>query len=48
MILKEVTKPGDFPVQSVSKYTYLVNMKVARKLSLYPSVEILQFAQLIE
>ena len=48
MILKEGKKPGDLPVRSVSKYTYLVNMKVARKLNLYPSVEILQFAQLIE
>ena len=47
-ILKEGKKPGDLPVRSVSKYTYLVNMKVARKLNLYPSVEILQFAQLIE
>ena len=48
MILKEGKKPRDLPVRSVSKYTYLVNMKVARKLNLYPSVEILQFAQLIE
>jgi putative ABC transport system substrate-binding protein len=48
MVLKEGKKPGDLPVRSVSKYTYLVNMKVARQLDLYPSVEILQFAQLIE
>ena len=48
MILKEGKKPGDLPVRSVSKYTYLVNMNVARQLNLYPSVEILQFAQLIE
>jgi putative ABC transport system substrate-binding protein len=48
MILKEGKRPGDLPVRSVSKYTYLVNMKVARQLNLYPSVEILQFAQLIE
>lgn len=48
MILKEGKKPGDLPVRSVSRYTYLVNMKVASKLNLYPSVEILQFAQLIE
>ncbi len=48
IILEEGKKPGDLPVRSVSKYTYLVNMKVAPKLNLYPSVEILQFAQLIE
>ena len=48
LILKEDKKPGDLPVRSVSRYTYLVNMKVASKLNLYPSVEILQFAQLIE
>lgn len=48
IILREGKQPGDLPVQSVSKYSYLVNMNVARKLNLYPSVEILQFAQLIE
>ncbi len=48
MILKEGKKPGDLPVRSVSRYTYLVNMKVAKRLNLYPSVEILQFAELIE
>ena len=47
-ILKEGKKPGDLPVRSVSSYTYFVNMNVAKKLNLYPSVEILQFAQLIE
>ena len=47
-ILIEGKKPGDLPVRSVSRYTYFVNMKVAKRLNLYPSVEILQFAQLIK
>jgi putative ABC transport system substrate-binding protein len=47
-ILIEGKKPGDLPVRSVSSYTYFVNMNVAKRLNLYPSVEILQFAQLIE
>jgi putative ABC transport system substrate-binding protein len=48
LILKEGKKPGDIPVRSVSHYSYLINMKVARRLSIYPSVEILQFAHLID
>ncbi|MBR9873523.1 ABC transporter substrate-binding protein [Vibrio sp. J1-1] len=47
LILKEGKIPGTIPVRSVSQYTYLINMSVARRLNLYPSVEILQFAHLI-
>ncbi len=47
-ILRDGKKPGDLPVRSVSRYTYLVNMNVAKRLNLYPSVEILQFAQIVE
>lgn len=48
LILKEGQRPGAIPVRSVSQYSYLINMSVARRLNLYPSVEILQFAHLID
>jgi putative ABC transport system substrate-binding protein len=47
-ILLEGKIPGELPVRSVSQYSYLVNMKVAKQLNLYPSVKILQFAKIIE
>lgn len=40
--------PGDLPVLSVDKYAYVVNMTTAKKLNLFPSVEILQFAETVE
>jgi len=41
-------KPGDLPVLSVDQYAYVVNMTTARKLNMFPSVEILQFAETVE
>lgn len=46
-ILLDGEVPGDLPVRSVKQYSYLVNMKVARQLNLFPSVEILQYAQIV-
>jgi len=47
-ILKEGAKPGDMPVVAVEKFAYLVNMRVAKKLNLYPPVEFLQFVEKVE
>jgi putative ABC transport system substrate-binding protein len=47
-ILVEEKVPSDLPVRSISQYSYLVNMKVAQKINLYPSIEILQFAKIVE
>lgn len=41
-------KPGDLPVLSVDQYAYVVNMTTAKKLNLFPSVEILQIAETVE
>lgn len=46
-ILKEGKMPGDLPVARMTEFAYVVNMAVARKLSLFPSVEILQFAETV-
>jgi len=41
-------KPGDLPVLSVDQYAYVVNMTTAKKLNMFPSVEILQIAETVE
>ena len=47
-ILVERKKPGDLPVLSVDRYAYVVNMRVAKELNMFPSVEILQIAEIVE
>lgn len=47
-ILVEGAKAGDLPVLAIDKFAYLVNMKVAKKLNLYPPVEFLQFVEKVE
>ena len=47
-ILIDGKKPGDLPVLSVDRFAYVVNMTTARKLNMFPSVEILQFAETVE
>lgn len=47
-ILLGQKKPGDLPVLSVDQYAYVVNMTTAKKLKMFPSVEILQIAETVE
>lgn len=46
-ILQAGAVPGDMPVVRMTRFAYVVNMEVARKLNLFPSVEILQLAETI-
>jgi len=47
-ILVDGKKPGDLPVLSVDQYAYVVNMTTAKKLNMFPSVEMLQIAETVE
>jgi putative ABC transport system substrate-binding protein len=47
-ILVDGKKPGDLPVLSVDQYAYVVNMTTAKKLNMFPSVEMLQIAEIVE
>jgi putative ABC transport system substrate-binding protein len=47
-ILVDGASPGDLPVVSITDFAYVVNMAVARKLDLFPSVEILQVAETVQ
>jgi putative ABC transport system substrate-binding protein len=39
--------PRDIPVRTLSRFTYMVRMPVARELGLYPGLDILDFAEII-
>ena len=47
-ILVEGEKPGDIPVKSVNNYAYVINMRTAQKIKLYPPVDILQIAEIVK
>jgi len=46
-ILIDGIVPGELPVSRMTDFAYVVNMDVARKLNLFPSVEILQVAETV-
>jgi len=46
-ILVDGLTPGDIPVARMTQFAYVVNMSVAKKLNLFPPVEILQFAETV-
>ena len=46
-ILRDDVQPGDLPIKRVTDFAYVVNMDVARKLNIFPPVEILQVAETI-
>lgn len=46
-ILRDGETPGDLPIAKVTDFAYVVNMDVARKLDLFPPIEILQIAETI-
>ena len=46
-ILINRKSPGDLPIRSVANFAYTINMKTARKLKLFPSVKILQYAETV-
>lgn len=46
-ILRDGAAPGDLPIERVTDFAYVVNMDVARKLNIFPPVEMLQVAETI-
>ena len=47
-ILVDKKDPRDIPVASLSRFTYIINMPVAKRLALYPPMDILGYAEVIE
>jgi putative ABC transport system substrate-binding protein len=46
-ILRDGASPGDLPIARVTDFAYVVNMDVARRLNIFPPVDILQVAETI-
>ncbi len=47
-ILRDGAEPGDLPIARVTDFAYVVNMDVANKLGMYPPIELLQIAEIVE
>lgn len=47
-ILVNGKAPQDIPVQTLTRFSYIVNMDVAKKLHLYPPMTVLRFAEIID
>jgi putative ABC transport system substrate-binding protein len=47
-ILVEKIAPGDIPIRSLSRFSYVINMKTAKKLRLFPPLSVLRYAEVIE
>lgn len=46
-ILRDGATPGELPIARVTDFAYVVNMDVARRLDVFPPVEILQVAETV-
>lgn len=46
-ILFDQVDPGSMPIAELSEFSMFINMSVARDLSLYPPIQLLRFAELI-
>lgn len=47
-ILVEGKAPADIPIETLSRFSYLVKMPVARQVGLYPPMTVLDYAEVIE
>ena len=46
-ILVGQTRPADIPVETLRRFSLIVNMEVARALHLYPPLAMLNYAEVI-
>jgi putative ABC transport system substrate-binding protein len=47
-ILVDGVRPGDLPVARMTDFAFVINLDVARKLDMYPPIELLQIAETVE
>lgn len=47
-ILVDHTSPDRIPITSPRRFSYMINMRVAKQLKLYPPMNILKFAEIVE
>ena len=47
-ILVEKIAPGEIPIRSLSRFSYVINMKTAKQLKLFPPISVLRYAEVVE
>lgn len=47
-ILVNKIVPGDIPIRSLSRFSYVINMRTAKRLKLFPPLSVLRYAEVIE
>ena len=47
-ILFEGAIPGDLPIATLNRYSVIINMRVARTLELYPPIQLISIAEIVE
>lgn len=47
-ILVDGEPPGDIPIETLARFTFLVNLETMRRLQHYPPVTVLQFAEVVD
>ena len=47
-ILFEETAPGDMPIATLDRYSIIINMRVARALELYPPIQLIGIAEIVD
>jgi len=46
-ILRDGHAPGDLPIAQIKDFAYVVNMDVAKKLNIFPPIEVLRVAEIV-
>lgn len=47
-ILVDGVRPEDIPIEAPKRFSYMINLKAARKLGLFPPMNLMKFAEIIE
>ncbi|MFH1804173.1 MAG: ABC transporter substrate-binding protein [Pseudomonadota bacterium] len=47
-ILRDDVAPGDIPVETLERFSYLIRLSAAKRLKLYPPLPLLDYAEIIE
>ncbi len=47
-ILFDDVSPGDLPIATLNRYSVIINMRVARELALYPPIQLIGIAEIVE
>lgn len=47
-VLVNETRPIEVPIRSLSRFSYIVNMKTAHRLKMYPPLDVLRYAEVVE